>query len=390
MPEMNIDTPSKPTGAMHRPAGCIGVMSYRACDQACRQCSYVEPVADQARPRNSRAEIDFIRLVRRQYPGSEFFLYPREITTAVPLLPVMQEIGQSETLTNGNHLTASLVERMCESGLKRVQITLFGTAAEQEFYNGNSPEEFERIKANIRLCVERGLRVQVNNVLFRETMNSIEALGDECLRLGVDRIRFLRLLPIGHANDAFSPHSYLTQVDLEDVIIPAVERLKLKYGPRIYLCFAVNFGPNFHGKTPEQAREKIRRRSQTSPPSDTFCLAIDGGYWIISTQSGNVHWCFHNISGPDTRIGKVNWETGRVMIDRPVDLSRETLRRKLRGICAAEACRYQEVCLGGCRNAAISFASDGTTEDRFYAGMDMCLTLAYARYHARRNPPGLT
>lgn len=161
----------------------------------------------------------------------------------------------------------------------------------------------------------------------------------------------------------------------------------MKHGSRIYLCFGVNFGPNFHGKTIEEAREKIWKRSPPNAPSDVLCPAIDGQYWNISTQSGNVHWCFHNIAEPEMRIGKVNWETGRVTIDRPVDMSRETLRKKLRGICAAEACEYQEVCLGGCRSAAISFAREGTIEDRLYAGMDMCLTPAYARYHATQHPP---
>jgi radical SAM protein with 4Fe4S-binding SPASM domain len=257
--------------------------------------------------------------------------------------------------------------RLRASGIEEVQITLFGTAAEQELYNRNSAEEYERIMANVRSCVEHGLRVQVNNVLSRETMDSMELLADECVRLGVHRLRFIRLQPIGDAVRAFAPDVYLHQTDLEEVIIPTVERLKGKYGARLYLCFAVNFGPNFHGKTLEEAREKIRRRSPQSPPSDTFCPAIDGQYWNVSTQSGHVHWCFHNIGEAATRIGKVDWGTGRVTIDRPVDLSRETLRRKLRGICAAEACPYQEVCLGGCRSAAISFAGDDDPEERLYA-----------------------
>jgi radical SAM protein with 4Fe4S-binding SPASM domain len=347
----------------------------------------VEPETDRAAPRGS-AEHDFIRRLRETYPESGFFLYPRDIVTAASLLPVMQEIGQSETLTNGNHLDERLVERLLASGLKEIQITLFGTAAEQNRYNRNSPEDYERIKANIRLCIARGLRVQVNNVLSRETMASMERLGDECLRLGVARLRFIRLQPIGDAVNAFPPEVYLTQDDLEGVIIPTFERLKQKHGPRLYLCFAVNFGPNFHGKTLEEAREKLRRRSSMSPPSDTFCPAIDGQYWNVSTQSGNVHWCFNNISDPDRRIGTVDWATGHVTIDRPVDLSRETLRKRLRGICAASSCKYQEVCLGGCRTAAIAFAPEGDQEQRLYAGMDMCLTPAYARYHARRSSSG--
>ncbi len=363
----------------------IDVMSYRPCDQHCRQCSFVESATNQSGPIGSAAEVDFIRILRANYAGSGFFLYPRDIVTAAPLLPVMQEIGQSETLTNANHLDEELVDRMLASGLREIQITLFATEAEQELYNRNSAEEYDRIKSNLQLCVARGLRVQVNNVLSRETMGSMELLGDECLRLGVSRIRYIRLQPIGKARKEFPQEAYLTQADLEKVVIPTFERLKTKYGRQLYLCFAVNFGPNFHSKTLDEAREKLRRRSSMSPPSDTFCPAIDGQYWNISTQSGNVHWCFNNLADSDKRIGKVDQKTGRVVIDRPVDLSRETLRKRLTGICAAEACKYQEVCLGGCRSAAISFAPEGTTEDQFYAGMDMCLTPAYARYYSRQS-----
>lgn len=224
------------------PARNIDVMSYRPCDQACRQCSYVEAETDPGHPRGSNAEIDFIRLLRSNYSDSAFFLYPRDIVTAAPLLVVMQEIGQTETLTNGNRLDADLVERLRGSGLKEIQITLFGTAAEQQRYNLNTPEEYECIKANIKSCVERGLRVQVNNVLSRETMGSMERIGDECVRLGVHRLRFIRLQPIGDAIQAFAPDVYLTQNDLEEVIIPTFERLKGKFGRQLYLCFAVNFG----------------------------------------------------------------------------------------------------------------------------------------------------
>jgi radical SAM protein with 4Fe4S-binding SPASM domain len=379
---------NEPGASAAAPARNIDVLSFRPCDQQCRQCSFVEAATNRAAPRGSAAEVDFIRRLRSNYPESGFFLYPRDIVTAAALLPLMQEVGQSETLSNGNHLDERLVEHMLESGLKEVQITLFGTAAEQELYNRNSAEEYERIKANIRLCVARGLRVQVNNVLSRETLGSMELLGDECLRLGVTRVRFLRLQPIGDAATGFPSEAYLTQADLEGVLIPTFERLKQKYGRRLYLCFAANFGPNFHGKPLEEAREKLRRRSPMSPPSDTFCPAIDGQYWTVSTQSGNVHWCFHNLANPGERIGTVDWGTGQVTIGRPVDLSRETLRQRLRGICAAESCKYQEVCLGGCRSAAISFAPDGAPEDRLYAGMDLCLTPAYARYQARRSAEG--
>src|SRR5262249_41495274 len=145
--------------------------------------------------------------------------------------------------------------------------------------------------------------------------------------------------PIGDAR-SLPAELFLTQADLVETIIPMFERLKVKYGLRLYLSFGVNFGPNFFGKTVAEAREKIRKRTAGSATPDVLCPAIDGQYWNISTQSGNVHWCFHNLAEPELRVGKVDWETGQVMIDRPVDLSRETLRKRLGGICAADRCRY--------------------------------------------------
>lgn len=365
------------------PAKNIDFMSHRPCDQHCRQCSYVEPDSDPNHPRGSAEEIAFMRRVREQYPDSSFFLYPRDIVTATPLLPVMQEVNQKETLTNGNRLDAKLIQQMVASGLKTVQITLFGTAEEQEYYNRNTPEEYARIKDNIRLCVENGLRVQVNNILARDTIGSMEAVSDECVRLGVNRIRFLRLTPHGDGKQ-LPADLFLTQSDLEDVIIPTFERLKGKYGPQLYLAFGVNFGPNFHGKSVAEARDKIVRRNAGFPTPELFCPAVDGEYWNISTQSGNVHWCFGNVADADMRIGKADWDTGRVTIDRLVDLSRETLRQRLTGICAADQCAYQEVCFGGCRTTAIAFSSESSAEGRLYSGMDMCLTLAYARFAAKR------
>jgi radical SAM protein with 4Fe4S-binding SPASM domain len=380
MPDVDPTKDGRAAKVAITPARNIDVISYRLCDQNCRQCSYVEAEIDPEAPSSSNAEVDFIRLLRSNYSESVFFLYPRDIVTATSLLPIMQEIGQSETLTNGRRLDVSLLEQMRTSGLKKIQITLFGTAVEQQIYNRNTMEEYKRIKANIRLCVERGFHVQVNNVLSRETMYSIEVLAVECVRLGVSQLRFIRLEPIGTAVKEFTPEIYLTQSDLVEVVIPTFEHLKLKYGHSLYLCFAVNFGPNFYKKSLRNAQEKLLRRL---PRSDTFCLAIDGQYWVISTQSGNVHWCFNNLNDPKTRIGKVDWKTGCVTIDQPVDLSRKTLRKKLRGICSAESCNYQDVCLGGCRKAAISFAQSDAPNNRLYAGMDMCLTPAYAQYYAR-------
>lgn len=125
------------------PARNIDIMSHRPCDQECRQCAYVESEMDPAHPRGSTAEIELIRRVRANYSDSTMFLYTRDIVTATALLPVMQEIGQTETLTNGNRLDADLIEQLKGCGLQEIQITLFGTPEEQASYNRNTREEQE-------------------------------------------------------------------------------------------------------------------------------------------------------------------------------------------------------------------------------------------------------
>jgi radical SAM protein with 4Fe4S-binding SPASM domain len=327
--------------------------------------------------------MELIEKVLYNNPESSIFIYPKEITTSRYLLPLMKKCGQKKVLSNGREIDNSFIREMKEYGIEEIEITLFATPEQQFDFNRNTPEQYEKIKQSIIECAKNGIEVTVNNILDKTTMSSIGSLCEQCYELGVKKIEFLRLRPVGNAI-TIDRSRLLEEKDM-DMIIPSVEAMKLKY-PDLYLSFDIGFGPNFYGKTLEEAKEKVRKAKQSWVKSAYLCPAINQQYWGISPKSGNVYWCFFLISEPEiARIGYVNIENGRVTIDSPIDLSKETLMKKLKGNCSSENCEYQELCLGGCRSSAYIFAKLKGDPDPLYAGMDICLTKSYERLYGQRS-----
>jgi radical SAM protein with 4Fe4S-binding SPASM domain len=350
------------------------------CNQNCRQCYYKsEPNLTGISP---TGEMEFIEKVLYNYTESSIFYYPKESTNNRDLLPIMEKYGQKKVLSNGKEIDDEFIRELNKYGIEEIEITLFANLEQHYDFNRNTIREYQKIKQNIRKCAESGLKVTINNILDKTTMYSINSLCEQCYELGVKKIEFIRLKPAGNAK-CMDRSRLLEEKDM-DIIIPSVEAMKLKY-PDLYLSFDIGFGPNFSGKTLEEAKEKVRRAKQSWVKSPYLCPAINQQYWGISPKSGNVYWCFFLISEPEiARIGYVNIKNGRVTIDSPADLSEETLRKKLKGNCSSESCKYQDVCLGGCRSTAYIFARLNGDSDPFYAGMDICQTKSYERLYGQR------
>jgi radical SAM protein with 4Fe4S-binding SPASM domain len=346
------------------------------CNQRCRQCFYNEN--GEISNLTLEQEIELIGKVAKNFPDSAIFVYPKEITTSLDIIPTLAKNRQTSTLSNGRDLDDIVIAKLRNFGIEEIGITLFANAEQQLYFNGNSREEYLRIKDAIQRAISQGLKVTVNTVLAKATMGSIEELCLECSKLGVLKIRFYRLMPIGNAKDMGS-EQFLVESDM-DSIIGSVESMKKKF-PTLYLSFAINFGPNFYGKSIEEARKKVQKSNQSWTKSPYLCPSIGQNYFGISLKSGSIYWCFFLISEPGiSRIGYIDPKTSKITIDSPVDLSPETLRTKLNGNCSSKNCDYQALCLGGCRAAAYLFAKRNGVLDPLYAGMDICLTRSYQRF----------
>jgi radical SAM protein with 4Fe4S-binding SPASM domain len=351
------------------------------CNQNCRQCFYLE---ERIGSLSSGEEQRLIRRIVDKYPNTTFFVYPKELTTSKEFIPLFKECGQSSTLSNGKDLDNQTIEEIAQAGIREVKITLFANLEQQSFFNGNSGEEYRSIKSSVQRSIDRGLRVTVYNILDQETICSIEELCTECSNLGVQKIEFLRLTPVGKAL-ALDSSRLLRETDLERAVC-SVEAMKKKY-PTLYLSFNLKFGPNFCGLSLDEAKQKIMPSNRKNwNKTNYLCPAINCGYLGLSLKSGNAYWCFFLLSKPEiSRVGFFDFSREELIVNSYPDLSTDTLRVKLRGNCSKESCFYQEACLGGCRSAAYLFAQLRGEQEPLYAGVDLCLTRVYENlYKSKR------
>ncbi|MFH1630712.1 MAG: radical SAM protein [Candidatus Aenigmatarchaeota archaeon] len=348
------------------------------CSMGCDHCFYVEPAPIDVSI--SENEDELIKGISDKFQNSSFFIYPKEITTSQYLLQTISRFNQKSVLSNGLNITDSFVGRLKNAGVEEVKITLYSNPEEQTYFNNNTEAEYRRIKDSIRRVKNGGLKATVNNVLDKKTARSIEPLCDSCYELGVQKISFLRFIP----RTSRDMERSLVEDDM-NIIIPSSENMKKQYENELYLSFNINFGPNFYGKSLEEARKKIEKSKQFWTKSPYLCPAINQDYYGISMKSGNIYWCFFLISDPDiSKIGNITPD-GDVNIDKNVvDLGENTLREKLSGNCTSENCQYQDLCLGGCRSSAYTFAKLKGMPDPLYAGMDICLTKSYERVFGKK------
>lgn len=356
-----------------------------SCNQNCRQCFYLE---ERIGSLSSEEEQRLIRKIKEKCPNTTFFIYPKELTTSKEFIPLFRECGQGSTLSNGKDLDNQTIEEIIQAGIREIKITLFADFEQQRFFNRNSRREYMSIKRAIQRCVDQGLMVTVYNILDRETICSVEELCAECSNLGVQKIEFLRLIPVGRAL-ALDSSRLLGEKDLEQAVC-SVEAMKKKY-PELYLSFNLKFGPNFYGLSLDEAKQKIMRsKGQNWNKTNYLCPAINYRYLGLSLKSGSAYWCFFLLSRPEiSKVGFFDFSRDELTIDSYPDLSAETLRVKLRGNCSRESCLYQEVCLGGCRSTAYLFAQFRGEQDPLYAGVDLCLTKVYKNlYKSKRISKG--
>jgi len=256
------------------------------------------------------------------------------------------------------------VERLKDAGVQYPKVTFFATPEEQRFWQGIDEDRYRQIQSNIENAAKQGLNVFVNNVLWKSNIGSIESLAEQCYDMGAKRIKFIRFIGPKWNNE------FITDEDMDEVV-ERIENAKMGRAPRLQVSFAFA-GPNFYGKSLEEARAQLPPQEGEWVKSNFMCPSVDQNYWGISLKRGEVYWCYFLKDDPSARIGTVD-SSGKVTISTTTDLRPETLKKELKGKCSADSCEYQPVCLGGCRRTAY-LASGWKGKPDLYAEMDTCLT----------------
>ena len=319
------------------------------CNQNCRQCFYTEE--DDS---NLEEEIELVEAIIKDNPKTKIFVYPKEITTNMSLLKYLKKTEQKSVMTNGKALTEEQIIEFRKYSIEDVWFTMFADAEEQEFWNGNSEEQYARIKKSIKLARLYGLRTNVFTIVAPQNISKLEKLCTEMKERGVEKIELRRILPVGNAKDI--DDKYLIREDDLAELITVVDSLKNEKSPRIY--FSLAFGPDFYGNSVwKYLRGEIK---SDWVATRTLCPTVNNNYLGISTKTGKRYWCFMLLSDD--------------MNEGSYDFSEEALKENLRSICSKDNCEFQEYCLGGCRSYAYIFAKLRGEAKPEYAGMDICRT----------------
>ena len=100
--------------------------------------------------------------------------------------------------SNGTLMTRQVVQKLKESGIKRVEIGLDGCNAETHDFLRNSPGSFEATVQGIKNCVEAGFdEICVTMTLHSKNIEELHDIVELSEKLGVTRFYLNRLIPAG-------------------------------------------------------------------------------------------------------------------------------------------------------------------------------------------------
>lgn len=236
--------------------------------------------------------------------------------------------------TNGIPLTRKRAESLKKVGLRSLQISLDGSTAEKNHkIRGARVEDFERIIASIRYCLELDLPVFLAMVISRATLDDVMDYISMARKLGVQSIRFCGYVPRGYAaRDEVDKRMAIS--DRVCDLASLVDKMLEIESPQLLIDPA--FG--------------------SLPPAYKFHKCIAGRRTFYISGNGDVYPCTGLL---DDRF-KVGNARERGILDILADPKMTELavydHDQIHGHC--RECPYFRVCRGACRGAVYAHTGD--------------------------------
>jgi len=112
------------------------------------------------------------------------------------LLDTCRKFGMAtRLLTNGTLIDDDVAEKLKASQVTAVQVSLDGLKGTHDEIRGTG--SYDKAVAGIRALVDKGIPVTVMTTAGRHNAKEIPALWSECVKMGVRRLAFGRLVPTG-------------------------------------------------------------------------------------------------------------------------------------------------------------------------------------------------
>jgi radical SAM protein with 4Fe4S-binding SPASM domain len=254
--------------------------------------------------------------------------------------------------TNGTLIDATVAERIRESGVMRVSVSLDGASAQVHDRLRRLEGSFEKAIEGIEHLREKKVPFQINMTLTRHNAHQTEEIYNLAESLGATAVHIFMLVPVGCGQslaetDMLTPEQY-EQKMLEILELESRGDLELK----------VTCGPHYERIVKEQgvSRKKPGQNRHNTPSRG--CLAGLGVLFV--GHQGDVFPC-----------GYLPVKCGNVLEDNLPDIwynNRDLARMRdsdqLEGKCGV--CGYRQIC-GGCRGRAYAATGNYMAEEPFCA-----------------------
>ncbi len=233
-----------------------------------------------------------------------------------------------ELTTNGSLLTGEVIEKLKDSGLKFVQISIDGKKETHNRIRGCLAAYYDAVNA-ARISKEAGLNTSIAMTVMKENQHEVEDIANLAKSIGINSIRAIRCMPFGNAAKDKD------NLPFPEEWLKVVERLRIisKENPALSISYDKTF-------------ETKKRRIDWLPEEFLGCSA--GRTVCCITAQGDVFPCTY-LKYEKFLMGNINkekfsdiWHTKNIAFLREL--------RHLDGRCSS--CNNKSLCMGGCRALA--------------------------------------
>ncbi|MBW1733963.1 MAG: heme b synthase [Deltaproteobacteria bacterium] len=252
--------------------------------------------------------------------------------------------------TNGTLLSPETVERMRESGIKRVSISIDGMNEEQHDRFRRVHGAFRGAMKGIEMLKAGGLEFQINTTVTRHNMGDIAKILELAVHLGAVAHHIFLLVPTGRAR-------YLINQEIDAREYERLLHWFYKMRDKTPLHLKATCAPHYYRILRQEARNKGEKVSFETYGLDAVTRGCLGG----------TSFCFISNQGVVQPCGYLELECGdlRKATFQSVWVESENFRQlrdfsAYRGKCGR--CGYIRFC-GGCRARAFEATGDFLAEE---------------------------
>ena len=256
--------------------------------------------------------------------------------------------------TNGTLVTQDICDKIKESGIRMVSLSLDGSTAEVHDNFRNVPGAFDGMINAARLFKENDIKFLINSSFTKRNQDEVPKIYKLARKLGATAWYMFMIVPTGRGEDIME--ELISMEDYEDLLDWHYEMEKHEEEMLVRPTCAPNYYRVVLQKKKEGDDEFKRRTLQFSTGGAKGCLA--GQLISLLDVDGNILPCsYFPMSAGNIREQSFKdiWENSELFHD---------LRdfKCYKGRCGA--CEYVNVC-GGCRARAYAVHGDYMAEEPF-------------------------